>query len=223
ARQQLYKSKQAKARTSIWMDVFIDKARGNPIALAPAILASIYKDLCLFKKTLVGLSKYPAGGEGFPMDVTLQSPFYLVQIWVWERFKNLQPQPMLIEHGDPLMIRWHKVDDWKVDNVRLALDSAMDDFLWRPYIRYADKCGLYYPNDEIWIPYKTDLDEKMLSFVTCMRVSELVGFDSIEQYLPHRVAMQFGMDQDVPSYVPRCYRTLCKVVEGISIGSQQFC
>jgi hypothetical protein len=125
ARQQLYKSKQAKARTTIWMDVFIDKgneleheaflatwlsifvfpyksyvvnsslfpiaihlARGNPIALAPAILASIYKDLCLFKKTLVGLSKYSVDGEGFPMDVTFQSPFYLVQIWVWERFKN---------------------------------------------------------------------------------------------------------------------------------------
>jgi hypothetical protein len=148
------------------------------------------------------LSKYPVGGEGFPMDVTLQSHFYLIQIWVWERFKNIQPQPMLIDHGDPLMFRWHKVDDRKVDNVRLALDSAMDDFLWRPYVRYVDKCGLYYPNDEIWIPYKTDLDDKMLSFVTCMRASELVGFDSIELYLPQRVSMQFGMDQDVPSYVP---------------------
>ncbi|XP_045822351.1 protein MAIN-LIKE 2-like [Trifolium pratense] len=244
ARQQLYKSKQAKARTTIWMDVFIDKgneleheafvatwlsifvfpyksyvvnsslfpiaihlARGNPIALAPAILASIYKDLCLFKKTSVGLSKYPVGGEGFPMDVTLRSPFYLVQIWVWERFKNLQPQPMLIEHGEPLMLKWHKVDDWKVDNVRLALDSAMDDFLWRPYVRYADKCGLFYPNDEILVSFMNHLDKKMLSFVTCLRVSELVGFDSIEHYLPHRVAMQFGMDQDVPSYVPRFNET----------------
>jgi len=36
-----------------------------------------------------------------------------------------------------------------------------------------------------------------------LRVSELVGFESIEQYLPHRVAMQFGMDQDVPACVPR--------------------
>jgi len=47
----------------------------------------------------------------------------------------------------------------------------------------------------------------MLSFVICLRVSELVGIDSIEQYLPHRVAMQFGMDQDVPSYVPRLNET----------------
>ncbi|XP_027190347.1 uncharacterized protein [Cicer arietinum] len=139
------------------------------------------------------------------MEVTLQSPFYLVQIWVWERFKNLQPQPqsMLINHGDPLLFRWHMVKDLNIDNVRLALDLAMDDFLWRPYVRYGDKCGMFYPNDEIWIPFKKDLDKEILSFVTCLRVCELVGFGSTEQYLPHRVAMQFGMDQDVPAHVPR--------------------
>jgi len=184
-------------------------ARGYPIALAPAVLASIYKDLSLFKKTIVDLSKYPVGGDRFPLEITLQSPFYLVQIWVWERFKNLQPEPqtMLINHGDPFLFRWHKVKDLPIDNVRIALDSAGDDFLWRPYVRYADKCAVFYPNDEISVPLKIDLDNKMLSFVICLRCSELVGIDSIEQYLPHRVAMQFGMDQDVPSYVPRFNKT----------------
>jgi hypothetical protein len=96
----------------------------------------------------------------------------------------------------------------KIDSVKLALDSATNDFLWRPYVRYSDKCELFYPNDEIWIPFKKDLvDEQMVSFVISLRVSELVGFDSIEQYLPHRVAMQFGFDQDVPSYVPRFNET----------------
>jgi hypothetical protein len=47
----------------------------------------------------------------------------------------------------------------------------------------------------------------MRSFVISLRASELVGFDSIEQYLPHRVAMQFGMDQDVPGCVPRFNKT----------------
>jgi hypothetical protein len=47
----------------------------------------------------------------------------------------------------------------------------------------------------------------MLSFVICLRVSELVGIDSIEQYLPHRLAMQFGMDQDVPGFVARFNKT----------------
>jgi len=110
--------------------------RGNPIALAPTVLASLYKDLTLFKKTIVDLSKHPDAGDIIPMEVTFQSPFYLVQVWVWERFKNLQPQPqtMLINHGDPYLFRWHKVKDLKTDNVRLALDSTIDDFLWRPYV-----------------------------------------------------------------------------------------
>ncbi|CAJ2646618.1 unnamed protein product [Trifolium pratense] len=237
ARQQFYKSKQGKPRTSIWMDSFINKsseieheaflatwlaifvfphksmvvksclfpiavhlARGNPIALAPAVLASLYKDLSLFKKTIDDLKtmvKFP-----LEFEVNVQSPFYLVQVWVWERFKNLQPQPKLINNGDHVLLRWHKVKALKIDNVRFALDSAVDDFLWRPNVRFADKCGVFYPNDEFWI-CKKDLGKEMLSFVICLRVCELVGFESVEQYLPHRVAMQFGMDQDVPSYVPR--------------------
>jgi len=36
-------------------------ARGNPIAFAPAVLANLYKDLTLFKKTIVHLSKHPVG------------------------------------------------------------------------------------------------------------------------------------------------------------------
>lgn len=190
--------------------IAVQLARGNPIALAPAVLASIYKDLSLFKKTIVGLKKYPVGGVRLPLEITLASPFYLVQIWVWERFKNLQPQPqtMMINHGDPLLFRWRKVKAPKIDTVRLAIDSAINDFLWRPYVKYADKCGMFYPNAEILVPFKKVLvDRQMLSFVICMRVSELVGFDSIEQYLPHRVAMQFGLDQDVPSYVPRFNET----------------
>jgi hypothetical protein len=36
-----------------------------------------------------------------------------------------------------------------------------------------------------------------------LRDFELVGFKPIEQYLPHRVSIQFGIDQDIPSYVAR--------------------
>ncbi|XP_050877132.1 protein MAIN-LIKE 2-like [Lathyrus oleraceus] len=203
-----HKSKLVK--TSLF-PIVIHLARGNPIALAPAVLASIYKDLNLLKKTIVDLKKYhPVGGERFPLEVTLASPFYLVQIWVWERFKKLQPQPqtMMINHGEPLLFRWHRAKAPKINTVRLAIDSGISDFLWRPYVKYADKCGKFYRNDDILVPFKNVLvDRQMLSFVICMRVSELVGFDSIEQYLPHRVAMQFGMDQDVPSYVPRFNET----------------
>ncbi|MCI75858.1 serine/threonine-protein phosphatase 7 long form-like protein, partial [Trifolium medium] len=70
---------------------------------------------------------------------------------------------MLINHGDPLLLRWHKVKALKIDDVKLALDSATDEFVWRPYVRYSDNCGMFYPNDEIWIPFKKDLvDDQML-------------------------------------------------------------
>ncbi|XP_024634575.2 uncharacterized protein [Medicago truncatula] len=183
--------------------IAIRLARGNTIALAPAVLASLYNDLSLFKKKIVDFKK-------FPLDVNLQSPFYLVQAWVWERFINLQPQPKLINNGDHVLLRWHKVEaPLKINHVRLALDSStMDDFIWRPYVSYAHKCGMFYPNDEIRVPFKNDLvDKQMLLFVTCLRVSELVGFEFIEQYLPHRVARQFGFDQDVPGYVSRLNET----------------
>ena len=187
--------------------IAIHLARGNTIALAPAVLASLYNDLSLFKKQIVDFKKCP---HKFPLvlDVNLQSPFYLVQVWVWERFKKFQPQPKLINNGDHVLLRWHNVNALKMDNVRLALDSATDDFIWRPYVEYADKCGAFYPNDEMLVPFKKDLIvEQMLSFVIFLRVSELVGFESIEQYLPHRVSMQFGFDQDVPGHVSRLNET----------------
>lgn len=186
----------------------IHLARGNPIALAPAVLAGIYKDLGCLRETIVGFRKKPVVGDEVELEVTLQSPFYLVQIWVWERFKNLQPEPNLINNGDPILARWHKVKALKIDNVRLAFNLAMEYFLWRPYVRYAGKCRVFYPENETWVPFDSNLDKELLSFVTCMRVSELVGIDStIKQYLPHRVAMQFGMDQDVPGCVPQFNET----------------
>lgn len=186
----------------------IHLARGNPIALAPAVLAGIYKDLGCLKETIVGFRKKPVVGDEVELEVTFQPPFCLVQIWVWERFKNLQPEPNLINNGDPVLARWHKVKALKIDNVRLAFNLATEDFLWRPYVRYDGKCRVFYPENETWVPFDTNLDRELLSFVACLKVSELVGFDStIRQYLPHRVAMQFGMDQDVPGCVPRFNET----------------
>jgi hypothetical protein len=111
--------------------------------LAPTVLARIYKDLTLFKKTIIDLSKYHVSDDRFPVEFSLLSPFYLVRVWLWERFTNLQPQLMLINSIDPLFFRLHKVQALKIDNVKLALDSTVDDFLWRPYVRYPEKCGIF--------------------------------------------------------------------------------
>ncbi|PNX59574.1 serine/threonine-protein phosphatase, partial [Trifolium pratense] len=188
--------------TSKWMR--------NTIALAPTVLASLYKDLSVLKKQIVDLEKHPLEGIKFPLEleVNVESPFYLVQVWASERFKNLKLKAKLIENEDHMLFRWHRVKPLKVDNVKLALDSAnKDNFLWRPYVKYADKYGKFYPKDEVLVPVKKDLGKEILSFVICLRVSELIGFESIEQYQPHRVAMQFGLDQDIPGSVPRFNET----------------
>ncbi|XP_024629172.2 uncharacterized protein [Medicago truncatula] len=72
--------------------IAVHLARGKPIALAPSVLACLYKDLRLFKETIVGLTKTTTEGAKFPLkvEVNVQSPIYLVKVWLWERFKNLQ-------------------------------------------------------------------------------------------------------------------------------------
>ncbi|KAH9803563.1 PMD domain-containing protein [Citrus sinensis] len=104
-------------------------ARGTRIALAPALLASIYRDLNLLKENIVALIEIDHWeDDDSKLSVTLRSPFQLVQIWAWERFIDLRPKPNLINS---------------------------------------------------------------------------------EQYHPHRVAMQFGMDQDLPALVDRANKTPC--------------
>lgn len=91
----------------------------------------------------------------------------------------------------------------KLELVRLALNSARESFQWRPYAKVNGSYLKLYSEKEEWIPVDHNLNEEFESFARCLRPSELVGIDCIKQYLPHRVAMQFGMDQDVPGFVIR--------------------
>ena len=190
--------------------IAIHLARGTRIALAPAVLSSIYRDLCLLKKTIVGLNKFdPGDDENSVLEVIIRSPFQLVQLWVWERFQALQPNPKLVICGEPVFAKWHRVKSMNVENVRLALDSAGDTFLWCPHALYTCNSDFprFYGEKEMWVPVDPNLDEKIEAFARCLRVSQLVGLGSIEKYFPHRVAMQFGMDQDVPGRVTQCKKT----------------
>ncbi|TKY46848.1 nuclear factor of kappa light polypeptide protein enhancer in B-cells 2 [Spatholobus suberectus] len=92
ARQQPWRRKKGLVSQFVF-PIAILLARGNPIALGPAVLASIYKDLTLLMKTIVGLIEKLVLGDNLELEATIESPFYLVQIWVWKTFKNLQPQP----------------------------------------------------------------------------------------------------------------------------------
>jgi len=65
---------------SCLFSIAVNLARRNSIALALAVLGSINKDLALFKKTTIDLSKYHVGDDRFPAEFTYLSPFYLVQV-----------------------------------------------------------------------------------------------------------------------------------------------
>ena len=110
-------------------------ARGTRIALAPALLASIYRDLNLLKENIVALSEIDHWeDDDSKLSVTLRSPFQLVQMWAWEKFIDLRPKPNLINSGDPRFAQWHNKIS-RFENVRRVLDSAKENFDWRPYAK----------------------------------------------------------------------------------------
>ncbi|KAK1297203.1 hypothetical protein QJS10_CPB15g01743 [Acorus calamus] len=137
-----------------FFSVAIRLAKGTRLALAPAVLASVYRDL----------RALTTGGRGD------KAPLWLLQLWLRERFPRLRTKPAVVATG----------------TVRAVLNSR-EEFQWRPHAA-GDAHSL----------------------ARCLRACQLVGMDCIEQYLPHRVSMQFGYDQGVPGRVPRanaCWET----------------
>jgi len=178
-------------------------ARGTKIALAPAVLASIYRDLRLLKAYVETFGDHD---DGNATKVKLWAPLQLLQVWIWERFPTLSPEPKAITHGLSRLARWNKAKISREVDVGLAIDSAKESFRWRPYSTCLNNwscCAKLYPEKARWVPVGCESDLDLQSHARCIRVSELVGLDSFQQYLPHRVAMQFGFDQDIPLDVPR--------------------
>lgn len=190
--------------------IAVQLARGTPVALAPALLARIYKDLSLLKEKMVASNTLGAGlsiEDGSTLN--LCAPFQLVLLWVWERFPTLRPEPNVMKYGEPRLARWHTLKSIKVENAMLAIDSAAESFQWRPYAAAISNWSFrkFYREREEWYVINSDMDKGLESFARCLRTSELVGLNCIEQYLPHRVAMQFGLDQDIPDCVYRSNST----------------
>ncbi|WJX37757.1 hypothetical protein P8452_25490 [Trifolium repens] len=180
--------------------IAIHLAYGTRIALAPAILASVYRDLSLLNSII----KNNATIAMKSLRVTIWAPFQLVQIWALERFLALKLHPCEIRHGLPNVARWGDEKMMKNKNLKKDLDCAgfRDEFLWKPYEN--SPCIEVYNEKDMWKCDNPWLDEELSSFSRCLMVCELVGIRCKEKYFPHRVAMQFGMDQDIPGEVDVC-------------------
>ncbi|XP_010479548.1 PREDICTED: uncharacterized protein LOC104758385 [Camelina sativa] len=168
------------------LPIAVRLARGERIALAPAVLASLYKDLGEISR-----GKSTKRGK-------LPSLFKLVKVWVWERFKNLRPEAKEIPKGEPRISRWEGVRQ-KAENVRLSFD----DFEWRPYTIPLKNWNplRFYLEEAMWVTVDDKLEDEFVSFARCVRSSKLVGIGFVEDYYPNRVAMQFGLGQDLPGLV----------------------
>ncbi|KAK6946878.1 Aminotransferase-like, plant mobile domain [Dillenia turbinata] len=175
--------------------IAIHLSRGTRIALAPAVLASIYRDMRLLRQLASITCSY---------KIAFSGPLELVQLWACERFPNLGPNCNALQPGEPRVARYHKLR-WNLTHpqVKLSLKSPTN-FLWRPYaVNLTNWRHLAYYNEseEKELDVHSGLDDDVQSYIVCLQVSELVGVDCKENYFPHRVAMQFGLDQDLPGDV----------------------
>ncbi|XP_039800714.1 uncharacterized protein LOC120665261 isoform X9 [Panicum virgatum] len=175
-------------------------ARGERVALAPAVLASLYRDLRDIKAFLVAAGAAATTGNADMLSsLSLYSPLYILHLWIWERFPALRPGRENPQgDGEPMAARWHDLYRKVSPTLIREVLSSRDNFLWQlPYAASLKKYSGWVCSSDL-----TGNDQLRL-LAHCLRPCELVGMDCIEQYLPHRVARQFGLDQDVPMDVRR--------------------
>ncbi|XP_039130411.1 uncharacterized protein LOC120266821 [Dioscorea cayenensis subsp. rotundata] len=152
--------------------IAIRLAQETRISFAPAVLASLYHDLGMVKNYFL------ANGQRRQSPLVLVANFKILHLWVWERFVPLRPGPQNFK--------------LEISYVRAVIEEG------------GHFNGALYPMVSVdegkWFYCCVDEDDELRSFARCLRMCELVGIDCIEKYFPNRVAMQFGLDQDIPMH-----------------------
>lgn len=124
--------------------VAIHLSEVTKIALAPAVLASLYKNLRLLKEQAAA-----AAASG---SITVSGPLQIVQQWAFERFPLLGPQcPNLLKHGEPRAARWHKLNCKISLPLTRSVLKVPDNFKWLPYADNLDNRhhSSYYKEDDL--------------------------------------------------------------------------
>ncbi|ESQ30382.1 hypothetical protein EUTSA_v10012003mg, partial [Eutrema salsugineum] len=176
------------------LPISVHLSSGTRIALAPAVLAHLYAELSLLKNHIRAFTE-----STITVKANLSALFKLVQVWTWERFKELQPKPNPLLKGEPRLALWDDLKQRTSRDARQILDNCkIESFEWRPYTKTLKKWEFpkFYPEKEMWVPVGPNLEDDFISFARCVKVSELVGIESVELYFPNRVASQFGMVQN---------------------------
>nr|GEZ71412.1 hypothetical protein [Tanacetum cinerariifolium] len=171
-------------------------ARGRKMALAPAVLATLYKDLHLLQNAILDLQQ---GKKEVLQQVF--SPMHHIQVWVLERFPRIRPDGMCnIRDDETRLARWPSQLIKVLITPPLESGTCEEHFVWRPYVKDTKHITARTIYKEDARVEKIDKEE-MDSFARCVRVSKLVWLDISQQYFPHRVSKQCGYNQDIPADV----------------------
>ncbi|KAL2472984.1 Aminotransferase-like [Forsythia ovata] len=106
------------------------------VALAPAVLASIYKDMGLLRRSMAA-STQMEDSHNF-LVLTLWFPLCYVQVWAWERLPTLHSRPNFMNLGELRLARWEGLKKSDIGNVRPVIDYAGETFIWQPYALAVD-------------------------------------------------------------------------------------
>ncbi|KAF6159299.1 hypothetical protein GIB67_032070 [Kingdonia uniflora] len=190
-----YKSKWKKVHHSAWMNQFM----GNNLELDHVAFLAFW----LSKFVFHAYSEYIICKKVFPVTIRLAQGIRIAfapTIWAYERLPTLRPESKSFRPGKPRMARWHKLNSSSDLKILRFHMSSPKNFQIRPYMSFVENLTQpsFWKEQGEWVLGNINTEEELRSFSRCIRPCELVRLDFIEQYLPHRVGMQFGMDQDLP-------------------------
>ncbi|XP_062200223.1 uncharacterized protein LOC133902915 [Phragmites australis] len=174
---------------------------GERIALGPAMVANLYADMD--KIVTFAVADRVSG------RIDVRAPLWLLQVWMWERYKRLRP-PQLKAPQFPIssvrVLHWsqRKRTSTPEEALQVLLDEACFD--WRPYL-YNSLNWMepkWFNVDSILVSCRgEDKPEWLVDYIAIIRQTVLTGWygdnmDNSVLYNPHLVARQFGYDQAVP-------------------------
>ncbi|CAD6202469.1 unnamed protein product [Miscanthus lutarioriparius] len=179
---------------------------GERIALGQSMVANLYAEMDKIVASAVD------SGVCGRLDVYV--PLWMLQVWMWERYKRLCP-PELKAPQFPIsnvrVLHWsrRKKTSTSEEVLKILLDEVC--FEWKPY-RYNSLNWM----DPKWFNMHTilvtchdkDKPEWLLDYIAVISQTMLTGFHSDDTdnsvlYNPQLVARQFGYDQAAPVSIAR--------------------
>ncbi|CAA2974352.1 Hypothetical predicted protein [Olea europaea subsp. europaea] len=161
--------------------VAVSLSKSTKLALAPAIIADIYRILSTLKGALVTHEKCKMRqGKKKAIEAKVTTPFQLTQASIWERFPTIGSMTNLIGFGGPRLAQWHIImvvgtKKLKCYLHKMALKKnqlvALHEF-WKRLLTQ-----MVYKENYYWELLKSSSRDEFEGLVRCLRPRELVSLE----------------------------------------------